>query len=156
VEPGGAESSNRGSREPDDEDGEDVDVHRAHVEPQQPQTVGQTAVDDEAADTTDPHANSAGPAVPVGTSNGPSNGIDEGVEEGDRKVEEDEKGGRASGSAALSSNDDGGDEDVRHAYVVPKPTHHLPTTSHHPRRTQTTPEHAARGGDEWSAVERPR
>ncbi|KIJ09605.1 hypothetical protein PAXINDRAFT_17310 [Paxillus involutus ATCC 200175] len=127
----GAESSNRGSREPDDEDGEDVDVHRADVAPQQPQTVGQTAVDDEAADTTDPHANSAGPAVPVGTSNGPSNGIDEGVEEGDRKAEEeDEKGGRASESAALSSNDDGGDEDVRHAYVVPKPAppspYHVP------------------------------
>ncbi|KIJ06076.1 hypothetical protein PAXINDRAFT_20712 [Paxillus involutus ATCC 200175] len=127
----GAESSNRGSREPDDEDGEDVDVHCADVAPQQPQTVGQTAVVDEAADTTDPHANSAGPAVPVGTSNGPLNRIDEGVEEGDRKVEEeDEKGGRASESAALSSNDDGGDEDVRHAYIVPKPAppspYHVP------------------------------
>ncbi|KIJ04850.1 hypothetical protein PAXINDRAFT_21861, partial [Paxillus involutus ATCC 200175] len=123
----GAESSNRGSREPDDEDGKDVDIHRADVAPQQPQAVGQTAVDDEAADTTDPHANSAGPAVPVGTTNEPSNGIDEGVEEGDRKVEEeDEKGGRASESAALSSNDNGGDEDVRHAYVVPKPATSAP------------------------------
>jgi hypothetical protein len=123
---GVVESRNRGSRAVD-EDGEDVHVHHAHVEPQQPQTTRQTAVDDEAADTTDPHANSAGPAVPVGTTNEPSNGVDEGVEEGDRRVEaEDEKGGRASGSAAPSSNDDGGDEDVRHAYVVPKPATSAP------------------------------
>ncbi|KIJ11850.1 hypothetical protein PAXINDRAFT_15303 [Paxillus involutus ATCC 200175] len=113
------------------EDGEDVHIHHAHVKPQQPQTRCQTAVDDKAADTTDPHANSTGPAVPVGTTNEPSNGVDEGVKEGDRKVEEeDEKGGRASESAALSSNDDGGDEDVRHAYVVPKPAppspYHVP------------------------------
>ncbi|KIJ08863.1 hypothetical protein PAXINDRAFT_18029 [Paxillus involutus ATCC 200175] len=127
----GVESRDRGSREAVDEDGEDDDVHHAQVEPQQPQTVGQTAVVDEAADTTDPHANSAGPAVPVGTTNEPSNGVDEGVEEGDRRVEEeDEKGGRASESAALSSNDNGGDEDVRHAYAVPKPAppspYHVP------------------------------
>ncbi|KIJ04447.1 hypothetical protein PAXINDRAFT_22263, partial [Paxillus involutus ATCC 200175] len=121
----------REGREAVDEDGEDVHVHHAHVEPQQPQTTRQTADDDEAADTTDPHANSAGPAVPVGTMHEPSNGVDEGVEEGDRRVEaEDEKGGRASGSAAPSSNDDGGDEDVRHAYVVPKPA--PPSPNHVP------------------------
>ncbi|KIJ08655.1 hypothetical protein PAXINDRAFT_18224 [Paxillus involutus ATCC 200175] len=75
----------------------------------------QTAIDDKAADTTDPHANSAGPAVPVGTMNELSNGVDEGVDEGDRKV---------------NSNDNGGDEDVRHVYVVPKlappSPYHLP------------------------------
>ncbi|KIJ05105.1 hypothetical protein PAXINDRAFT_21611 [Paxillus involutus ATCC 200175] len=105
---------------------EDVHVHHAHVEPQQPQTTHQTA-----ADTMDPHANSAGPAVPVGTLNEPLNGIDEGVEEGDRKVEEeDEKGRRVSESAAPSSNDDSGDEDVCYVYVVPKPVppspYHIP------------------------------
>ncbi|KIJ08782.1 hypothetical protein PAXINDRAFT_18099 [Paxillus involutus ATCC 200175] len=128
----GAESSNRGSREPDDKDGEDVDVHRADVAPQQPQMVGQTAVDNEAADTTDPHANSAGPAVPVGTTNGPPNESNGGRdrERGRNVEEEDEKGGRASESAALSSNDDGGDEDVRHAYVVPKPA--SPSPNHVP------------------------
>ncbi|KIJ04995.1 hypothetical protein PAXINDRAFT_21725, partial [Paxillus involutus ATCC 200175] len=106
----GVESRNRGSREAVDEDGEDDDVHHAQVEPQQPQSTRQTAVN-EAADTTDPHANSAGPAVPVGTTNEPSNGIDEGEKGG----EEDEKGEWASGIETPSSNDDGGDEDVRHA-----------------------------------------
>ncbi|KIJ05642.1 hypothetical protein PAXINDRAFT_21119, partial [Paxillus involutus ATCC 200175] len=115
-----------------DEDGEDVHVHHAHVEPQQPQTTRQTAVDDEATDTTDPHANSAGPAVPVGTTNGPPNESNGGRdrERGRNVEEEDEKGGRASESAALSSNDDGGDEDVRHAYVVPKPA--SPSPNHVP------------------------
>ncbi|KIJ06131.1 hypothetical protein PAXINDRAFT_20666 [Paxillus involutus ATCC 200175] len=98
--------------------------------PQHPELTRQMA-NDEAADTMDPHANSAGPAVPVGMTNEPSNGVDEGVEEGDRKVkEEDEKGRRASESAALSLNDDSGDEDVRHAYVIPKPAppspYHVP------------------------------
>ncbi|KIJ11252.1 hypothetical protein PAXINDRAFT_15882 [Paxillus involutus ATCC 200175] len=113
----GVESRNRGSREAVDEDGEDDDVHHAQVEPQQPQSTRQTAVN-EAADTTDPHANSAGPAVPVGTTNEPSNGIDEGEKGG----EEDEKGEWASGIETPSSNDDGGDEDVRHVYVVPTST----------------------------------
>ncbi|KIJ07005.1 hypothetical protein PAXINDRAFT_19795 [Paxillus involutus ATCC 200175] len=128
----GVESRDRGSREAVDEDGEDVDVHRADVAPQQPQTVGQTAVDDEAADTMDPHANSAGPAVPVGTTNGPPNESNGGRdrERGRNVEEEDEKGGRASESAALSSNNDGGDEDVRHAYVVPKPA--SPSPNHVP------------------------
>ncbi|KIJ08005.1 hypothetical protein PAXINDRAFT_18829 [Paxillus involutus ATCC 200175] len=128
----GVESRDRGSREAVDEDGEDVHVHHANVEPQQPQTVGQTAVDDEAADTTDPHANSTGPAVPVGTTNGPPNESNGGRdrERGRNVEEEDEKGGRASESAAPSSNDDGGDEDVRHAYVVPKPA--PPSPNHVP------------------------
>ncbi|KIJ14747.1 hypothetical protein PAXINDRAFT_12575 [Paxillus involutus ATCC 200175] len=121
---GRVKSRSREGREAVDEDGEDVHVHHAHVEPQQPQTTRQTAVDDEAADTTDPHANSAGPAVPVGTTNEPSNGIDEGEKGG----EEDEKGEWASGIETPSSNDDGGDEDVRHAYVVPTST--LPPPYH--------------------------
>ncbi|KIJ07628.1 hypothetical protein PAXINDRAFT_19190, partial [Paxillus involutus ATCC 200175] len=116
----GVESRDRGSREAVDKDGEDVHVHHANVEPQQPQTVGQTAVDDEAADTTDPHANSAGPAVPVGTTNGPRNESNDDSnardrDEGEKGGEEDEKGEWASGIETPSSNDDGGDEDVRHA-----------------------------------------
>ncbi|KIJ06171.1 hypothetical protein PAXINDRAFT_20623 [Paxillus involutus ATCC 200175] len=128
----GVESRDRGSREAVDEDSKDVHVHHANVEPQQPQTVGQTAVVDEAADTTDPHANSAGPAVPVGTTNGPPNESDGGRdrERGRNVEEEDEKGGRASESVALSSNDDGGDEDVRHAYIVPTST--PPSPNHVP------------------------
>jgi hypothetical protein len=120
------QSRNRGYRETNDDDGIDVDVHRAYVVPQQPQTVSQMA-DVEATDTTDPNTTSARPAVPVGTTNEPSNWINDGAEGGngrevDEDVEiEDEKGGRASESAALSSNDDGGDEDVRHTYVVPEP-----------------------------------
>ncbi|KIJ08867.1 hypothetical protein PAXINDRAFT_18024 [Paxillus involutus ATCC 200175] len=76
---------------------------------------------DETADTIDPNMTSTRPAVPVGTTNGPSNGLDG---DGDRKVEvedEDEKGRRASESATLSLNDDGGDKDVHHVYIVPKP-----------------------------------
>ncbi|KIJ19235.1 hypothetical protein PAXINDRAFT_8582 [Paxillus involutus ATCC 200175] len=120
------QSRNRGYRETNDDDGIDVDVHRAYIVPQQPQMVSQMA-DVEATDTTDPNTTSARPAVPVGTTNKPSNWIDNGAEGGngrevDEDVEiEDEKGGRASESTALSSNNDGGDEDVRHAYVVPKP-----------------------------------
>ncbi|KIJ09086.1 hypothetical protein PAXINDRAFT_17815 [Paxillus involutus ATCC 200175] len=165
----GVESRDRGSREAVDKDGEDVHVHHANVEPQQPQTVGQTAVDDEAADTTDPHANSTGPAVPVGTTNEPSNGVDEGVEEGDRSVEEgDEKGGRVSESAALSSNDDGGDEDVRHAYVVPKPVppspYQIPPSPDESRPPPSTPLEGEKNGQQASGhvddtathLERPR
>ncbi|KIJ12438.1 hypothetical protein PAXINDRAFT_14762 [Paxillus involutus ATCC 200175] len=143
------QSRSRGYRETNGDDGEDVDVHRADVAPQQPQTVGQTAVDDKAADTTDPHANSAGPAVPVGTTNGPSNGIDEGVEKGDSKVEEENaKGGRVSGSVALSSNDDGGDEDVRHVYVVPKPAPPSPNHVPPPPDEQRPPPSAPLEGEE--------
>ncbi|KIJ21103.1 hypothetical protein PAXINDRAFT_6883 [Paxillus involutus ATCC 200175] len=87
--------------------------------------VGQTAVDDKAADTTDPHANSAGPAVPVGTMNKLSNGIDNGVKGGNGR-EVNEEGEWASGIDDLSSNDDSGDEDVRHAYVVPNSTQLVP------------------------------
>ncbi|KIJ05892.1 hypothetical protein PAXINDRAFT_20878, partial [Paxillus involutus ATCC 200175] len=165
----GVELRDQGSREAVDEDGEDVHVHHANVEPQQPQTVGQTAVDDEAADTTDPHTICAGTTVPAGTSHEPSNDVDEGVEEGDRKVEEeDEKGGRASESAALSSNDDGGDEDVRHAYVVPKPVppspYQIPPSPDKSRPPPSTPLEGEKNGQQASGhvddtathLERPR
>ncbi|KIJ07416.1 hypothetical protein PAXINDRAFT_19392 [Paxillus involutus ATCC 200175] len=85
-----------------DDDGTDDDVQDARVEPQEPQTTGQTAVNDEATDTSNPHANGAGTTMP------------------------DEKGEWASGIKDPSSNDDGGDEDVRHAYVVPDTTQPVP------------------------------
>ncbi|KIJ05233.1 hypothetical protein PAXINDRAFT_21488, partial [Paxillus involutus ATCC 200175] len=133
---GGVESRSRGYRETNDDDGSDVDVHRAYVVPQEPHTVSQTALD-EAADTSNPNATSAGTTMPVGTSNGPSNELrNESKEKGkggevvEDVEEEDEKGGRASGIEDPSSNDDGGDEDVRHAYVVPKPA--SPSPNHVP------------------------
>ncbi|KIJ09802.1 hypothetical protein PAXINDRAFT_17135 [Paxillus involutus ATCC 200175] len=135
---GGVESRDRGSREAVDKDSEDDDHHHAHVEPQQPQTVSQTA-DIEATDTTDPNTTSARPAVPVGTSYGPPNESnddsnardqEEGKRDGEVVEGEDEKGGRVCESAALSSNDDGGDEDVRHVYVIPKPA--PPSPNHVP------------------------
>ncbi|KIJ05818.1 hypothetical protein PAXINDRAFT_20953 [Paxillus involutus ATCC 200175] len=78
--------------------------------------------------------------MPVGTSHGllnKSNGGRDrkGVE---RDKVEDKKGEWASGVVAPSSNDDGGDEDVRHAYVVPTSTPTPPTTSHH---LQTNDDH---------------
>ncbi|KIJ15060.1 hypothetical protein PAXINDRAFT_11980 [Paxillus involutus ATCC 200175] len=136
VELGRVKLRSQEGREVVDEDGEDVHIHHAHVEPQQPQMTHQMA-----ADTTDPHANSAGPVGPVGMLNEPLNGIDKGVEEGDRKVEEeDEKGRRASESAAPSSNDDSGDEDVR--YV---------TTTLHPALPPPPPVHPKQLDDVNSA-----
>ncbi|KIJ21289.1 hypothetical protein PAXINDRAFT_5472 [Paxillus involutus ATCC 200175] len=71
--------------------------------------------------------------MPVGTSNGLLNGINKGVKKGDSKVKvENEKGRRASESAALSSNDNSGDEDVHHTYIIPKPA--LPAPYHVPPR----------------------
>ncbi|KIJ10618.1 hypothetical protein PAXINDRAFT_16388 [Paxillus involutus ATCC 200175] len=116
----------------DDEDGDDVDVDHTHVVLQTPHLTHQTADDDEATDTTDPHANSTGPTVPVGTTNEPLNGIDNEVEGGNgREVNkdigiEDEEGEWASGINDLSSNNDGGDEDVRHVYVIPNSTQPVP------------------------------
>ncbi|KIJ12359.1 hypothetical protein PAXINDRAFT_14835 [Paxillus involutus ATCC 200175] len=131
----GVESRDRGSREAVDEDGEDVHVHHANVEPQQPQTVSQTA-DVKATDATNPNATSVGPATPMGRPYGPPNALNEGEKGG----EEDEKGEWASGIETPSSNDDGGDEDVRHAYVVPTstlppPYHALPTPDERQRPT---------------------
>ncbi|KIJ08944.1 hypothetical protein PAXINDRAFT_17952 [Paxillus involutus ATCC 200175] len=113
-----------------DEDSEADNVHHAQVESQKPQMTSQTAVVDEAADTSNPHATCAGTTVPVGTLHEPLNEVDEGVEKGGKG----EKSGRASESEAPSSNGDGGDEDVRHAYVIPKPApYQLPPPPNEPR-----------------------
>ncbi|KIJ08146.1 hypothetical protein PAXINDRAFT_18691, partial [Paxillus involutus ATCC 200175] len=69
---GEVKSRSRGGREPDDEDGDDDDVHHAQVEPQNPSSTRQTA-NEEATGTSNPNANGAGTTMPVGTSNGPSN-----------------------------------------------------------------------------------
>ncbi|KIJ10219.1 hypothetical protein PAXINDRAFT_16729 [Paxillus involutus ATCC 200175] len=95
---GGVESRDTGSREAVDEDGEDDDDDHAQVEPQQPKSTRQTA-NDEAADTSNPHATCAGPTEPVGTSNGPPNGSSE-VE---GKGEKGEGNERASGIVDPSS-----------------------------------------------------
>ncbi|KIJ05778.1 hypothetical protein PAXINDRAFT_20987 [Paxillus involutus ATCC 200175] len=120
-----------------DDDGDDVHVHHTHVEPHPLNSTLQTAVE-EATDTSNPNATSAGPTEPAGTSHGMLNGIDDGVEGGnsrevvkDVKVE-DEKGEWVSGIEDPSSNNDGGDEDICHLYVVPNatqpvPYHTLPT-----------------------------
>ncbi|KIJ10059.1 hypothetical protein PAXINDRAFT_16906 [Paxillus involutus ATCC 200175] len=124
---GRAKSRSRGGREPDDKDGDDVDVDHAHVVPQHLETTRQTAYN-KAADTSNPNAMSAGLTEPAGTSNEPRNELNKGEKGG----EEDEKGVWASGIEDPSSNDDGGDKDVHHAYVVPNmtlppPYHTLPT-----------------------------
>ncbi|KIJ11306.1 hypothetical protein PAXINDRAFT_15773 [Paxillus involutus ATCC 200175] len=104
------ESRSQGSEEVDDEDGDDVDVDHTHVMPQTPHSTRQTAVD-EATDATNPNTTSIGPAMPMGRSYRLPNASNEGEKGG----EEDEKGEWASGIETPSSNDDGGDEDVRHA-----------------------------------------
>ncbi|KAF8838889.1 hypothetical protein BDN67DRAFT_1012724 [Paxillus ammoniavirescens] len=101
----------------------------------------QTAIN-EAADTMDPNAMGAGPAVPVGMTNGLSNGTDKGVES-KKGGEEDEKGEWASGDAAPSSNNDGGDKSICHTYIIPNttqppPYHALPTPDEQ-RRPLSTP-----------------
>ncbi|KIJ19510.1 hypothetical protein PAXINDRAFT_8001 [Paxillus involutus ATCC 200175] len=103
-----------------DDNGTDDDIQHAHVEPQEPQTTGQPAVNNEATDTSNPHTNGAGTMMPVGTSSGRDQERDERDEGGDKKGE------WASGIEDPSSNDDGGDEDVRHAYVVPNTTQPVP------------------------------
>ncbi|KIJ13525.1 hypothetical protein PAXINDRAFT_13642 [Paxillus involutus ATCC 200175] len=95
----GVESRSRGGREPGDEDGDDVRVHHAHVEPHPPSSTRQTA-SNEAADTSNPSAMSARPRLPAGTSNGPPNGSSE-VE---GKGEKGEGNERASGIVDPSSN----------------------------------------------------
>ncbi|KAF8836909.1 hypothetical protein BDN67DRAFT_1014299, partial [Paxillus ammoniavirescens] len=98
---------NRGSRA-DDEDGDDDNVHHGHVEPQQPQTVSQTA-DVKATDTTNPYANGAGTTTPVGRSYEPLNDID--------GVKLRSRGGRE------LDNEDGEDVDVDHTHAVPQGPH---------------------------------
>ncbi|KIJ09064.1 hypothetical protein PAXINDRAFT_17847 [Paxillus involutus ATCC 200175] len=111
----GVESRSQGGREPGDEDGDDVRVHHAHVEPHPPSSTRQTA-SNEAADTSNPSATSARPRLPAGTSRGPPNGSNENEGEKGDRVE------RASGTVGPSSDDDGGDEGVHHRYVVPDST----------------------------------
>ncbi|KAF8841210.1 hypothetical protein BDN67DRAFT_1010773 [Paxillus ammoniavirescens] len=111
-----------------DDNGMDNDVQHTHVAPQEPQTTGQTA-NDKAADTSNPNTDSARLTMPVGTSCGPWSESNKNEE---KKGIEDEKGEWASGIEDPSSNDDGGDEDVHHTYIVPNttqpvPYHALPT-----------------------------
>ncbi|KIJ05737.1 hypothetical protein PAXINDRAFT_21032, partial [Paxillus involutus ATCC 200175] len=160
---GVVESRSRGYREMNDDIGSDVDVHRVYVVPQEPHTVSQTALD-EATDATNPNATSVGPATPVGRSYGPPNASNEGEKGG----EEDEKGEWASGIETPSSNDDGGDEDVRHAYVIPNttlppPYHALPPPDER-RRPPSVPLEGEKNGQQASGhvddtathLERPR
>ncbi|KIJ10570.1 hypothetical protein PAXINDRAFT_16409 [Paxillus involutus ATCC 200175] len=94
---GDVKSRSRGGREPDDEDGDDDDVHHAHVEPHPPSLTRQMA-SNKAADTSNLSTTSARPRLPAGTSRGPPNGSNEnngGKGEGNK---------RASGIAAPSSN----------------------------------------------------
>jgi hypothetical protein len=98
--------------------------------PQNPQSTRQTAYN-EATDTSNPNATSARLTEPVGTLNGLLNKSNE----NEGKGKKGEKG----------ENDDGGDENVRHVYVVPSPT---------PPASRLPPEHAARGGEgKRSAIE---
>ncbi|KIJ09143.1 hypothetical protein PAXINDRAFT_17768 [Paxillus involutus ATCC 200175] len=95
--------------------------------PQHLETTRQTAYN-EAADTSNPNMMSAGPTEPAGMSNEPRNESNKGEKGG----EKDEKGVWASGIEDPSSNDDSGDEEVCHAYIIPNttlppPYHALPT-----------------------------
>ncbi|KIJ13591.1 hypothetical protein PAXINDRAFT_13552 [Paxillus involutus ATCC 200175] len=78
----------------------------------------------EATDTLGPNTTSARPTEPVGTLNRPHN-----------KSNENEGKGK---KGKKGKNNDGGDKNVRHAYVVPSPT---------PPASRLPPEHAARGGE---------
>ncbi|KIK76758.1 hypothetical protein PAXRUDRAFT_46771, partial [Paxillus rubicundulus Ve08.2h10] len=91
-----------------------------------PQTLDTTheTVGGAATDTANPNVKSAGPTKPAGAPRtGSAREITEEVE-------------RASGSVTPSSNDDGGNEDVRHTYIVPKTTQPVPycILPHHERR----------------------
>ncbi|KIK75973.1 hypothetical protein PAXRUDRAFT_171146, partial [Paxillus rubicundulus Ve08.2h10] len=108
-------------------DSDDDNVHHSHVEPQQPETTCQTAIN-EAADTMDPNTMGTVAAVPVGTMNGPQN---EGGEVDKDIKTEDEKGEWVSGIEDSSSNDDSGDKSICHMYIIPTltlppPYHALP------------------------------
>ncbi|KIJ11665.1 hypothetical protein PAXINDRAFT_15481 [Paxillus involutus ATCC 200175] len=111
--------------------------------------------DVEATDATNPNAMSVGPATPMGRSYGPLNALNEGEKGG----EENEKGEWASGIETPSSNDDGGDEDVRHAMLLEgKMTgqqssgHDNETATHleHPRQESSTPQPRRTPYDEMS------
>ncbi|KIJ04769.1 hypothetical protein PAXINDRAFT_21935 [Paxillus involutus ATCC 200175] len=154
---------------------QDNDVQRARVEPQEPMSTRQTAIE-EAADTMNLDMKDIRPTMPAGTSNGPQdklNEINKEVEkgEGDRDVDEDveSEGERTNGGADKKvvaargpgeSATDQMTDDKDAAAPASSPdddsgdvnVHHTyvtPTTttpSPKPHNT-TTPEHAARGGE---------
>ncbi|KIJ12073.1 hypothetical protein PAXINDRAFT_15101 [Paxillus involutus ATCC 200175] len=138
------ESRSQGSEEADYKDGDDVDVDHAHVMPQTPHWTRQMAID-EATDATNPNTTSIGPAMPMGRSYRLPNASNKGEKGG----EEDEKGEWASGIETPSSNDDSGDEDVRHTMLLEgemtgqqSSGHNNETATHleHPRRESSTPQ----------------
>ncbi|KIJ16561.1 hypothetical protein PAXINDRAFT_11011 [Paxillus involutus ATCC 200175] len=139
---GKVESRSRGDREPDDEDGDNIDVDHAHVVPHPPSLTGQTA-NEEATGTSNPNANGAGTTMPVGTSNGPSNasklnGNDEGVE---GKGEKGEGNERASGIPAPSSNGE---------YTVPDLIPPVPNPHKQTPPPPSTPLEGEKDGEELS------
>ncbi|KIJ13693.1 hypothetical protein PAXINDRAFT_13449 [Paxillus involutus ATCC 200175] len=88
------ESKSQGG-EADDNDSKDVDVHRPHVVPQNPESTRQTAIN-KATDTTNPNATSIGLTMPVGK-----------LHELQTKSDENEKGEKG-GEAEKGENDDNG------------------------------------------------
>ncbi|KIJ06697.1 hypothetical protein PAXINDRAFT_20106 [Paxillus involutus ATCC 200175] len=92
--------------------------------------VSQTAVV-ETTDATNPNAMSVGPATPVGRSYGLLNESDKDLRGRSGKVDEgveveNEKGEWASGIKDPSLNDDDGNEDIHHAYIIPNTTQLVP------------------------------
>ncbi|KIK79028.1 hypothetical protein PAXRUDRAFT_162406, partial [Paxillus rubicundulus Ve08.2h10] len=98
----------------------DLSVHHAYTIPQTLNTPHKT-VTGAATDTANPNMKSARPAGALCTGN--TYNVTEEVE---GEAIKDEKGGRASGSVTPSLNDDGGDEDICHTYILPKPTQPVP------------------------------
>ncbi|KIJ19312.1 hypothetical protein PAXINDRAFT_7805 [Paxillus involutus ATCC 200175] len=151
----GVELRSRGSEEADDEGGDDVDVDHAHVVLQTPHMTRQTAYN-EAADPSNPNARGAGTTKPAGRSYEPPNKSNKGEKGG----EEDDMGEWASGIETPSSNDNGGDEDVHHAYVVPTstlppPYHALPTPDRQ-RPPLSTPLKGEEKNSQQSTTQQPR
>ncbi|KIJ10098.1 hypothetical protein PAXINDRAFT_16890 [Paxillus involutus ATCC 200175] len=85
--------------------------------------------------------------MPVGTSNGPPNGSSEVEGEGGNG----EKDERASGIADPSLDDDSGDEDIHHTYVVPNPTQLTP----YPNKPRPPPPSMSLEGEISDAVHNP-
>ncbi|KIJ12621.1 hypothetical protein PAXINDRAFT_14546 [Paxillus involutus ATCC 200175] len=148
---GRVKSRSREGREAVDEDGEDVHVHHANVEPQQPQLTCQTAIVDEAADPSNPHATCAGPTEPAGTSNGPPNGSNK-VEGKGGKGEGNE---RARGIVDPSSNGENAVSDL--IPPVPNPDELTPSPSSTPLEGENEGERTSRRPEETAThLETPR